>query len=135
VDKTGQQGHLRADVEGLSIYYASDGTGYLIASSQGDNKFVVYRREGNNAYVMTFQIGRGTDIDRVSVTDGLDVLNFPLGPGFPFGVFIAQDHNNNPGNQNFKLVPWEAIAQKATPALTMEPTWDPRTVGANRSTD
>jgi 3-phytase len=135
VDKTGQQGHLQADVEGLSIYYASDGTGYLIASSQGADKFVAYRREENNDYVMTFQVGSGTGIDSVSVTDGLDVINFPLGPAFPFGVFIAQDGNNAPDNQNFKLVPWEVIAKKVTPALTIDQTWDPRTVGAEGSTD
>jgi 3-phytase len=130
VDKTGQQGHLKADVEGLSLYYASDGTGYLIASSQGADKFVVYRREGSNEYVMTFKVVAGNGLDAVSVTDGLDVLNFPLGPAFPFGAFIAQDGNNAPGNQNFKLVPWEAIANKTTPALTIDPTWDPRAIGA-----
>jgi 3-phytase len=132
VDRTGPQGHLQADVEGLSIYYASNRTGYLIASSQGSHKFVLYRREGNNDYVMTFQVGNGTGIDSVSVTDGLDVINFPLGAVFPFGVFIVQDGNNNPDNQNFKLVPWEEIAKKATPALTIDLTWDPRTVGAAR---
>jgi 3-phytase len=130
VDKTGQQGHLRADVEGLSLYYASNGTGYLIASSQGADAFMVYRREGNNDYVMTFKAVSGNGIDAIGGTDGLDVMNFPLGPAFPFGVFIAQDGNNNPDNQNFKLVPWEAIANKVTPALTIDPTWDPRVVRA-----
>ncbi|HJQ79719.1 MAG TPA: phytase, partial [Lacipirellulaceae bacterium] len=36
VDRTGSGGHLDADVEGLTIYYATNGTGYLIASSQGN---------------------------------------------------------------------------------------------------
>jgi len=61
--------------------------------------------------------------------------NFPLGPTFPFGVFVAQDNSNSPGNQNFKLVPWEGIAKKAVPVLAMDPTWDPRAVGAEGSTD
>ncbi|MBF8284011.1 MAG: 3-phytase, partial [Anaerolineales bacterium] len=37
VDATGPAGHLTADVEGLTLYYASDGSGYLIASSQGSS--------------------------------------------------------------------------------------------------
>ena len=59
VDSTGSGGHLTADVEGLTIYYASDGTGYLIASSQGSDEFVVYTREGSNQYVGTFEIVAG----------------------------------------------------------------------------
>src|SRR6185295_10787056 len=38
-------GNLVADVEGLTIAYGNDGTGYLIASSQGNNTYAVYRRE------------------------------------------------------------------------------------------
>jgi len=40
-----------ADVEGLTIAYGSDGKGYLIASSQGNSTFAIYRREGDNTYV------------------------------------------------------------------------------------
>src|SRR5690606_22325681 len=45
VDNTGDSGNLSADVEGLAIYYRPDGAGYLIASSQGSNDFVIYDRE------------------------------------------------------------------------------------------
>jgi 3-phytase len=41
-------GHLVADVEGLSIAYGAAGSGYLIASSQGDSTFAVYERGGSN---------------------------------------------------------------------------------------
>ena len=135
VDATGPKGHLTADVEGLTLYYASDGTGYLIASSQGANQFVVYRRKEPNDYVMTFAVTNSPSIDGVRGTDGIDVVNFPLGPAFPFGFFIAQDGKNDTGNQNFKLVPWEHIAKAMTPALTIDPTWDPRAVGAKGSTN
>lgn len=37
--------HLSADVEGLTLLTESDGDGYLLASSQGDNTFVAYDRE------------------------------------------------------------------------------------------
>jgi 3-phytase len=120
-------GRLDDDIEGLTIYYASDGSGYLIASSQGNKEFVVYRRDGNNAYVMTFKIVDGNGIDGVVATDGIDVTNVSLGPTFPYGVFVAQDGANDNGNQNFKLVPWEAIADAVRPPLLIDTSWDPRT--------
>jgi 3-phytase len=32
-----QRGHFQPDIEGLGLYYTSDGTGYLIVSSQSNN--------------------------------------------------------------------------------------------------
>jgi 3-phytase len=129
VDATGGEGHLTADVEGLTIYYVGDGTGYLIASSQGSNGFVIYERQPGNDYVMTFQVAAGTDIDGLTDTDGIDISNVALGPVFSLGVFLAQDGFNDGGNQNFKLVRWEVIAQAGAIPLTIDTTWDPRAVG------
>jgi 3-phytase len=109
VDGVAPEGHLVADVEGLTIAYERDGKGYLIASSQGSNSFVVYRREGDNAYVKTFRIVAGNGIDEVTETDGIHVTLANLGPMFPNGVFIAQDGLEDRGSQNFKLVPWQLI--------------------------
>ena len=125
----GARGHFKPDVEGLTIYYARGGTGYLIASSQGSSAFVVYKREGKNDYVKTFRIVQGRGVDAVG---GIDVANVPLGPAFPKGVFVAQDNSNPGANQNFKLVPWESIAQTGSPVLTIDTTWDPRKVGPSR---
>lgn len=133
VDRTGSGGHLTADVEGLSLYYASDGTGYLIASSQGSDEFVVYRREGNNDYVATFEIVEGNGIDAVSHTDGIDVTNFPLGSAFPQGLLVVQDNRNDGGNQNYKLVPWQALATAVSPPLKIDTTWDPRNPAQRRT--
>jgi hypothetical protein len=124
VESTGSGGHLSADVEGLAIYYASDGTGHLIASSQGSNEFAVYRREGNNAYINSFRLVSGNGIDAVSDTDGIDVTNFPLNGTFSQGMFVAQDNNDN-----FKFVKWEAIDAAFGGALTVDTSWDPRLVG------
>jgi len=132
VDTTGAGGHLTRDVEGLTLYYASADTGYLMASSQGSNEYIVYRREGNNDTLMTFMIGAGNGIDEVTVTDGIDVSNFSLGTQFPQGVFVAQDHTNDGGaRNNFKLVPWPAIANAMIPPLAIDTSWDPRKVGAS----
>ena len=133
VDLIRPGGPLTEEVEGLAIYYASDGTGYLIASSQGSDEFVVYQREGKNRYVMTFAIGKGGGIDRVSETDGIDVTNFNLGPSFPQGMFVAQDGKNDDGNQNFKLVSWPVIADATILTLTIDTTRDPRQAPVRRS--
>ncbi len=98
-----------ADVEGLTIAYGPDGTGYLIASSQGDNTFAIYRREGDNGYVKSFAVVDGATVDGVYDTDGIDVTTANLGSSFPEGAFVAQDGQNDTGNQNYKLVPWHLV--------------------------
>jgi 3-phytase len=104
-------GHLFADVEGLAIAYGKDGAGYLMASSQGNHSYVVYRREGGNEFVKKFRIGNGEGVDGCEETDGIDVTTANLGPAFPNGVFVVQDGFNDKGNQNFKLVPLQAIVK------------------------
>ena len=109
VDRARPGGSLVADVEGLTIAYGSDGKGYLIASSQGNSTFAIYRREGDNTYVKSFRIVAGNAADNVTETDGIHVTTANLGPQFPNGVFIAQDGADDKGKQNFKLVPWQLI--------------------------
>lgn len=127
--------YLTDDVEGLTIYYGKDGTGYLLASSQGDNTFVAYSREGNNTYLGSFAVGFNGAIDSVQESDGADVVNVPLGPNFPFGLFVTQDGDNLPAriadgeniNSNFKFVAWENIANAFPTALAIDTTsYDPR---------
>ncbi len=118
VDRVGAQ--VEGDIEGLTIYYGPGGTGYLIASSQGSDEFAVYRREGANDYVTSFQLHDGPGIDGVTNTDGIDVLGLPMGPAFPAGVFVAQDDDNGSQNQNFKLVSWEDIARSTSPPLMIQ---------------
>ena len=107
-------GNLFGDIEGISIYYGPGEDGYLLVSDQGVNRFNVYRRRGDNAFLGVFRIVADAEagIDGVSETDGIDVTSANLGPSFPHGVFIAQDGRNiTPSErQNFKLVPWERIA-------------------------
>jgi 3-phytase len=116
VDAADSSGHLVADAEGLTIAYGPDGTGYLIASSQGDSSYTVYRREGSNAYLRTFRVKDGTEIDGTTDTDGVDVTTAGLGPEFPGGLFVAQDGVNTAAsgtteNQNYKLIPLQHILE------------------------
>ena len=77
--------------------YGQDGTGYLVASSQGDNSYVVYERGGENGFVGRFRIADGDGIDGDEDTDGIDVAHRRLGPTFPTGVFVAQDGGERRG--------------------------------------
>jgi myo-inositol-hexaphosphate 3-phosphohydrolase len=122
-------GHLTANVKNLAIYYGRNGRGYLIASSQGSSSFQIYERTGG-AYLAEFSIRSGGGIDAVRGQDGIDVTNFSLGEAFPHGFFVSQDFSNKPFNQNFKLVPWEAIAQGVAPALIVDTLGDPYQLGA-----
>jgi 3-phytase len=128
---TARGGHLEMDVEGLTIYYKSDGTGYLIASSQGNNSYTVYAREGNNQYLRSFAIAESGAVDGTSETDGIDITNAPLGEAFPAGIFVAQDGKNIDGaaraNQNFKVVDMTHVGARL--GLSLDTTWDPRLVG------
>jgi len=107
---------LKDDLEGVGLYRQAGGKGYLVVSSQGNNSYAVYRREGDNAYVGSFAViaDGATGIDGISETDGLEVTSASLGAGLEAGAFVAQDGRNvsPPENQNFKLVPWSVIAAK-----------------------
>ena len=117
VDQMKPRGNLTPDVEGLALYQGPYGTGYLIASSQGSDTFLVYRRDGNNTFLGAFHIGEGPGIDAVTHTDGIDVTSADLGGEFEQGLFVAQDDDNPGSTQNFKIVPWESIAKAFNPPL------------------
>lgn len=136
---------LTADIEGLTIYYAADGAGYLIASSQGDNSYAVFDRAGDNDYLGSFVIGPGGDIDGAQETDGIDVTNLALNDTFEEGLFIVQDGSNESQtvfqdpedgeiqnfNANFKLVPWSEISAAFVPNLLIDTeSFNPREIAA-----
>lgn len=106
---------LADDIEGVALYDLGDGRGYVVASSQGNNSFAVYRREGDREYLGSFVIVADPvlGIDGVSETDGIEVTSRSLGPGFEHGALVAQDGANvmPAENQNYKYVPWKSIAE------------------------
>lgn len=119
---------LKADLEGVSLYHGRDGAGYLLFSSQGNDSYAVYDRGGNHHYIGSFSVVANAelDIDGASETDGLDVISTPLGEKFPYGVFVVQDGRNlmPASNQNYKVVPWEDIADAL--GLVKYRGWNPR---------
>jgi 3-phytase len=114
VIKLGENG-LAADVEGLALYYLEGGGGYLIVSNQSKNNFKVYRREGSHEFLGTFAIEGAID------TDGLEVINAPLGPRFPQGLFACHsDARRCP----VLLTPWDSIAKTLRPPLKISTAHD-----------
>jgi myo-inositol-hexaphosphate 3-phosphohydrolase len=139
---------ITRDVEGLSIYYAADGTRYLLASSQGgahggppvtqdppyDDSFAVFGIGDDLKLLGSFRVGTTADIDAVQESDGADVTSVAL-PNFPNGVFITQDGyaadltglDGETESTNFKYVDWATIAATFDPPLQVTPSgWDPR---------
>ncbi|AKJ29349.1 3-phytase [Caldimonas brevitalea] len=139
---------IARDLEGLTIYYGADGSGYLLASSQGmahgqpptlptpglDDSFAVFERQTPNRLLGSFRIEANRDkgIDGVQESDGSDVSNVPL-PGFPFGVLITQDgydgdvFDGSVEATNLKLTPWDAIARHFPGGpLKVDTRYDPR---------
>ncbi len=124
VDMIADRNGLAEDVEGLSIWRGSDGEGWLVASAQGADRYVVYDRKPPNAPRGLFRIiaNEAAGLDGVTHTDGLDVSARPL-PGYPRGLLVVQDDANpDKGvDQNFKLVDWAGVeAALALPRLAPE---------------
>ena len=109
-----ESARLTADVEGLDIYRTAAGRAILVASSQGDYSFAFYDLNDGDRYLGSVRIGDSpvAEIDGAEETDGLAVTSVNLGTGFELGLLVVQDgFNRRPKEtQNFKLVPWTAVA-------------------------
>jgi len=99
--------NFKPDFEGLALKDDGNGEGYLIASVQGSNGYLIIDRKSLDAK-MFFRIIDGDKIDGTTETDGIDVTSIKTSK-FPKGFFIAQDDDNDGLNQNFKLVDWNKI--------------------------
>ena len=124
IDEVGGKAGLVADVEGVSLWRGKDGAGWIVVSSQTHDRFVVYDRKAPHVSPGSFSVEESfnPNIDNVTHTDGLDVNSGAL-PGFPRGLFAAQDDGNpkKGQDQNFKLVSWADIeAALGLPVLEAE---------------
>jgi 3-phytase len=98
---------LVADVEGLAIYDAGRGEGWIVASSQGDNAYAVFDRRPPHPFRGRFRIVAGA-LDAASESDGIEVTSAPL-PGYEGGLFVAHDTADEGFTGNFKMVAWDDI--------------------------
>lgn len=97
------------DAEGVAIAPMGEKDGYVLVSSQGDNAYVAYRIS-DDSYVGRFRVVDGT-IGGSEETDGIDLMLGDFGPGYPGGLFVAQDGHNAAAAQNFKLVAWNDVVK------------------------
>jgi 3-phytase len=84
---------LVADVEGLALVQTS-GRSLLIASSQGDNAYVVFGVPEDATAPLSmlgrFRIAAG-GYGATSETDGIELMLGDFGADYPEGLFVAQD--------------------------------------------
>ena len=114
-------GALVPDIEGIAVIHDDYGS-YMLASSQGESAFAVYRLDLLAApyeLLRKFRVGTSPNADSCSITDGIDATSLWLGPEFPHGMFVCQDNTNSDpgtvGNQNFKFVPLDSIIPGINP--------------------
>ena len=102
---------LKPDVEGLTLLREGPVT-WLIASSQGDSAFAVWRVDGEApVYRGRFSVMAAGSVDAVTGTDGVAALGGPVG-AFPEGLVVMQDdvdEGATGARQNFKLVDWREV--------------------------
>lgn len=103
---------IQYDIEGLSMFYGKDQSGFLLASIQGSFTYAIFDRQSNE-YITSFSIRDNETIDGVEETDGLDIVSVGIGSAYPQGLAIFQDgFNKDEGtdkSQNFKLVRLDKI--------------------------
>ena len=107
---------LKPDVEGLTLMREGAVT-WLIASSQGDSAFAVWRVDGSPPqYRGRFSVVPANGVDAVTGTDGVAAQSGPVGQ-FPEGLVVMQDDVESAdesdstvrSRQNFKLVDWRDV--------------------------
>ena len=124
---------LVPDIEGLIIAYGRGRDGVLIVSSQGDSSYAVFKRgdgsEQELEFLGSFIVAANGGIDQANESDGLDIANTRVGKQFQRGLLVVQDGADDPqvavqdeeelenSASNFKLVPWDRVANSFEPRL------------------
>ncbi|MFE0590743.1 phytase [Micromonospora echinospora] len=123
---------LTADAEGVDIYYGPGATGYVLVSSQGDDTFAIYRRQGANKAVGSFRVTGVDGADDINGSDGLAVTNRPVGD-YRQGLLVTHDEPETGADvdderdaTNFSYVSWDDIARAMSLAVDTRAGNDPR---------
>lgn len=98
-----QTGFAR-DHEGVSIYEATDSTGYLLVSDQEADRFQIFTREGTAANPHDHRHVATVYVSTVH-SDGSDVTHLPLNSTFSKGMFMAMS-----ADRTYHFYRWEDIA-------------------------
>ncbi len=94
---------FRNDHEGISIYTGENGTGYILVSDQGANRFRVFSRNGSAG-----DLHRHEELAVIPFStresDGSEVISLALGERFPKGMFVAMSTD-----RTFQIYDWRDI--------------------------
>ena len=101
------------DREGVGVYAAPGGAGYIVTVDQlpGQSVFHLYKRQGEPGRPHDHGVEVGRFMGGADGTDGLDVVSAPLGPDFPDGLVVAM----NSGARNFLFFRWGDVMRAAGP--------------------
>ncbi|KAK4099208.1 thermostable phytase [Parathielavia hyrcaniae] len=132
-------GHLRADVEGVTLVRGkTPDEGFVVVSTQGVSAYNVYRRRAPHEFVMTFTIAATAEVDAVSNTDGIAAIGTGLGDRFPGGLVVVHDDANElaggegtSAEASFKLLPLDGVlgadvVRQLGLMDQVDSDWDPR---------
>jgi len=95
-----------ADHEGISIYKINDGTGYILVSDQGANRFHIFTREGTPGHPHEHRLVKIVNMSTME-SDGSDITSVALNDQFRAGLFVAMSTD-----KTFQFYRWEDIAGK-----------------------
>ncbi|WP_116951673.1 phytase [Jiangella endophytica] len=123
--------NLVADAEGVDVYYGRGRAGYVIVSSQGDDRFAVYSTTGRNRPLGTFRV-EGDGVDDVNGSDGLAVTNRVVGD-YREGLLVTHDEPETGPDvdperdaTNFSYVDWGQVADALGLQVSTRAGDDPR---------
>lgn len=123
--------NLVADAEGVDIWYGPGDTGYVLVSSQGDDRYAVYSTADGNRSLGSFRVA-GDGVDDVNGSDGLAVTNRPVGD-YRQGLLVTHDEpETGPGVDetrdatSFSYVDWASVAEAMNLRVDTSAGNDPR---------
>lgn len=99
---------FKGDIEGISIYTAEKGEGYILVSDQQANQFHIFSREGTGENPHAHRLLKTVRTQTLE-SDGSDVTSVAL-TNFPKGFFVAM---SNP--RVFQIYRWEDLAGEDLP--------------------
>lgn len=92
------------DNEGISIYNAGNGKGYILVSDQQANEFHFYPREGSAGNPHSHPLLKEVKVT-TNESDGSEMSSLAFNKNFPNGLFVAMSDD-----KTFHLYRWEDIA-------------------------
>lgn len=94
------------DNEGISIYKTGAGTGFLLVSDQGADKFHIFKREGEASNAHDHKLVKIVKV-AAHKSDGSEVTNVPVNTQFQKGLFVTMSEG-----KVFHYYKWEDIIGK-----------------------